>query len=81
VDAPAGLVHDKRCQATNGGLMFSPSDVVEGWRAELGCSDGFARASVSKSESSSSFDFNGGLLTEASTGECDLSAKVRVSAY
>jgi hypothetical protein len=72
---------DKRGQAASGGLMFSPTDVSEGWQAELGCSDGFARASVSKSESSSSFDFNGGLLTEASNGECDLSAKYVSSAY
>jgi hypothetical protein len=60
--------------------MFSPCAVSEGWQAEPGYGDGFARASVSKSESSS-FDFNGGLLTEASTGECDLSAKYVFPAY
>jgi hypothetical protein len=74
-------VRDKPGQAASGGLMFSPSDVSQGWQAELGYSDGFARAWVSRSESSSSFDFNDGLLTEASTGERDLSAKYVFPAY
>jgi hypothetical protein len=56
--------------SASGGLTVSTGQVEQGWSGEFGCSYGFVGASVDTSG-----NLSGGLGTEASTGECDLSAK------